>query len=107
MVEKNTRYILHQKIASGGMAEIYLGKQIGEDGFARLCCIKRILPEYAKDKNFVNMFRDEAHVSKRLQHRCSAGTPGFPCIARKIILILGRLTPTPAKVTLFIFLFNE
>ena len=63
-----SRYILAKKIARGGMAEIFLGKQVGEDGFQRLVAIKRILPHYSTDQEFMQMFRDEAHICKRLQH---------------------------------------
>ena len=64
---KNT-YVLGKRIARGGMAEIYLGKAIGEAAFQRICAIKRILPHYSQDKEFIEMFRDEAHICKRLQH---------------------------------------
>lgn len=63
-----TAYVLGKRIARGGMAEIFLGKAVGEDEFQRICAIKRILPHYAQDKEFVEMFRDEAHICKRLQH---------------------------------------
>jgi serine/threonine protein kinase len=64
---KNT-YVLGKRIARGGMAEIYLGKAVGEAAFQRICAIKRILPHYSQDREFVEMFRDEAHICKRLQH---------------------------------------
>ena len=63
-----TVYQLSKRIARGGMAEIYLGKAVGEDAFQRICAIKRILPHYSGDKEFIQMFRDEAHICKRLQH---------------------------------------
>ena len=62
------RYILGSKIASGGMAEIHLGKQISKDGFERICAVKRILPHLASNRDFIEMFRDEAHICKKLQH---------------------------------------
>ncbi len=61
-------YMLGGLIARGGMAEIFLGKAVGGDRFERLCAIKRILPHYNEDKEFVRMFRDEAHICMRLQH---------------------------------------
>lgn len=64
----STSYVLAQRIAQGGMAEIYLGKAVGEDAFQRIVAIKRILPHYSTDKEFVQMFRNEAHICKRLQH---------------------------------------
>lgn len=63
-----TNYILSKTLARGGMAEIYLGKVVGSDGFQKICAIKRILPHYAQDPEFVNMFRTEAHVCKGLHH---------------------------------------
>jgi serine/threonine protein kinase len=61
-------YVLGKRIARGGMAEIYLGKAIGEAAFQKIVAIKRILPHYASDKEFIEMFRDEAHICKRLTH---------------------------------------
>lgn len=61
-------YVLGKRIARGGMAEIYLGKAIGEAAFQKIVAIKRILPHYAADKEFIEMFRDEAHICKRLTH---------------------------------------
>ena len=62
------RYVLGDKIGTGGMAEIFLGKQISTDGFQRLCAVKRILPHLLQNTSFINMFRDEAHICKKLQH---------------------------------------
>jgi len=64
----NSRYILAKPIARGGMAEIFLAKSVGDDNFQRIVVAKRILNHYAKEKEFVEMFRDEAHVGKKLQH---------------------------------------
>lgn len=64
----NQSYVLGKRIARGGMAEIYLGKAIGEAAFERICAIKRVLPHYSQEHDFVEMFRDEAHICKRLQH---------------------------------------
>jgi len=61
-------YVLGKRIARGGMAEIYLGKAVGEAAFQKIVAIKRILPHYAQDREFIEMFRDEAHICKRLQH---------------------------------------
>jgi serine/threonine protein kinase len=64
---KNT-YVLGRRIARGGMAEIYLGIAVGEAAFQKIVAVKRILPHYAQDREFIEMFRDEAHICKRLQH---------------------------------------
>lgn len=83
-----SRYVLHKKVARGGMAEIYLGKQVGDDGFQRVCCIKRILPHYAQDKEFIEMFRDEAHICKRLQHANIIRVEGFEEVEGSYAIIM-------------------
>ena len=69
MAQSQPKYILTERIAQGGMAEIHLGKSVGIDGFARVCAFKRILPHYAQDNEFVEMFRNEANVAKQLQNK--------------------------------------
>lgn len=85
---EGARYILAKKIARGGMAEIFLGKQVGEDGFQRLCAIKRILPHYAGDQEFIQMFRDEAHICKRLQHANIVRVEGFEEVEGSFAIIM-------------------
>lgn len=69
MATSQPKYILTERIAQGGMAEIHLGKSVGLDGFARVCAFKRILPHFAQDNEFVEMFRNEAQVAKQLQNK--------------------------------------
>jgi serine/threonine protein kinase len=61
-------YILLRKIAMGGMAEIFRAKTVGAEGFEKDLVIKRILPHYSEDEDFVKMFIDEAKVAAKLQH---------------------------------------
>lgn len=51
----------------GGMAEIFRAR-LATDGFEKRVCIKRILPHFLEDEEFVTMFRDEARTAARLQH---------------------------------------
>jgi serine/threonine-protein kinase len=62
------KYKLVKLIASGGMAEVYLARQAGAAGFEKLVCLKRILPHLARDKQFVDMFLNEARLAARLDH---------------------------------------
>src|SRR4051794_40118467 len=62
------KYKLVKLIASGGMAEVYLAKQAGAAGFEKMVCLKRILPHLARDKQFVEMFLNEARLAARLDH---------------------------------------
>lgn len=61
-------YELVQRIASGGMAEVYLSRRAGPHGFQKVVAVKRILPQLAQDPDFVAMFIDEARVCARLAH---------------------------------------
>ncbi len=62
------RYYLTQKIAMGGMAEIFRAKSVGAEGFEKVVVIKRILPHFCEDESFVTMFQDEARVAAHLNH---------------------------------------
>ena len=62
------KYRLLDKIATGGMAEIWLARQTGVRGFEKLVVLKKILPEFTKNKEFVNMFLNEARVAAMLTH---------------------------------------
>ena len=62
------RYVLHDAIARGGMATVYLGRLRGAAGFARLVAVKQLHPQYARDPGFVAMFTDEARLAARVRH---------------------------------------
>src|SRR3954465_12281671 len=61
-------YDLLQRIATGGMAEVYLARRAGPHGFQKMVAVKRILPQLARDSDFLAMFGDEARVWARLGH---------------------------------------
>ena len=61
-------YDLLRRIATGGMAEVYLARRAGPHGFQKTVAVKRILPQFARDPDFVAMFVDEARVCARLGH---------------------------------------
>ncbi len=62
------KYVLLRKLAVGGMAEVFLAKAVGAEGFQRTVVIKRILPSYTEDDAFVSMFIDEARIAAALHH---------------------------------------
>ncbi len=62
------RYDVLDRIAVGGMAEVFLAKAYGAHGFEKTLAIKRILPELAKDPEFAARFIAEAKVAVRLSH---------------------------------------
>lgn len=62
------KYFLVRKLAEGGMAEIFLAKQVGAEGFERNVVIKRMLQHLSSVPDFVTMFLDEARLAARLAH---------------------------------------
>jgi serine/threonine-protein kinase len=63
------QYELLERIAMGGMAEVYKGRVVGAEGFEKLVAIKRILPDLAEDERFVTMLLTEARIHSALSHR--------------------------------------
>ena len=62
------RYELVGEIASGGMATVYLARLTGVGGFQRFVAMKRLHPHLASEKEFVEMFLDEARIAARIHH---------------------------------------
>lgn len=63
-------YQLLAKLATGGMAEIYLARpSSSQSGSKDMMVLKRILPHLAEDDHFVTMFRDEADLAAKLVHK--------------------------------------
>jgi serine/threonine protein kinase len=61
-------YQLIAKLATGGMAEIFLARPT-ESADREVMVLKRILPHLAEDEHFVTMFRDEADLASKLVHK--------------------------------------
>lgn len=61
-------YLLVRRLAKGGMAEIFLARKEGPEGFARDLVVKRILPHLSEDPDLMAMFREEARIVARLGH---------------------------------------
>jgi len=63
-----SRYEFVQKIAVGGMAEVWSAWAVGADGAMTDVVVKRILPQFAADSSFQDMLLSEAEVTAHLQH---------------------------------------
>ena len=71
MIDVGSKFRDYEIIAQlrvGGMAALYAGRRSGAAGFNRLVAIKVIHPHLSRDKNFVQMFVDEALISARIDH---------------------------------------
>jgi serine/threonine-protein kinase len=62
------RYTLLERLAVGGMAEVFRAKISSSHGFEKILVVKRILPHLAADPSFVAMFIDEAKLTAQLTH---------------------------------------
>jgi serine/threonine-protein kinase len=64
----DSRYRITERIAAGGMAEVFRGVAESLQGFRKNVAIKRVLPALSKNRKFIAMFLDEARLSLHLQH---------------------------------------
>lgn len=62
------KYFLHERLGVGGMAEVFRATYSPEGGFEKQVAIKRVLPAYADDEEFLAMFRREAALGSLLIH---------------------------------------
>ena len=62
------KFFLLQRLAVGGMAEIYRARVVGAAGFEKELVVKRILPNRAQDQGFISMLVNEAKLTVQLTH---------------------------------------
>jgi len=61
-------YEILRQLARGGMAELFLARTVGPEGFEKLVVLKKILPKFAESPKFVRLFLDEARLAAALDH---------------------------------------
>jgi serine/threonine-protein kinase len=62
------RYEVLTRLASGGMAAVYVARALGVAGFERLFAVKVLHPHLAHEQEFITMFLDEARLAARIRH---------------------------------------
>jgi tRNA A-37 threonylcarbamoyl transferase component Bud32 len=62
------RYELLRPLGKGGMAEVFLARYVGPEGFQKQLVIKRVLPELGTERRFLRLFFDEARTHVSLSH---------------------------------------
>jgi serine/threonine protein kinase len=62
------RFVLRERIAAGGMAEVFRAGQPGFGGFEKTVAVKRMFDRFSHDKRFVEMLVDEAKIVSQLAH---------------------------------------
>lgn len=68
MTQGHQQYRVLERLAAGGMAEVFLAERVGLEGFKKRVAIKRVLPHLSQKTRFIAMFLDEARVSAYLTH---------------------------------------
>lgn len=71
------KYALLDLIGTGGMAEVYRAKLLGNEGFEKLIVIKKLLLEHALNKELIQVFIGEARLAALLQHENIAAVYDF------------------------------
>ncbi len=67
-MSETQRYHVIERIAAGGMAEVFRGESAGIEGFRKKVAIKRVLPKLSENREFIQMFLDEARLCAYLSH---------------------------------------
>ncbi|MBW2734677.1 MAG: protein kinase, partial [Deltaproteobacteria bacterium] len=67
-MERLGKYELERRLATGGMAQIYLARQSGPGGFEKTVVIKRLFQNLAETEDLVQMFLQEARIAAHLNH---------------------------------------
>jgi len=115
------RYILIEKIASGGTAEVYKALQDSKNGFAKQVAIKRLFPAWKENEEIRELLFDEARVLANLQHQSIAQildydvADGIPFIAMEYVdgMDLSRLlerlivTERPLPISHFLYVAQQ
>jgi serine/threonine protein kinase len=63
-----SKYSIHSRIGSGGMAEVFRAESRGAEGFARPVALKRVLAGFSELPAFAAMFCEEARLASHLTH---------------------------------------
>jgi len=64
----NPKYAIERRLGGGGMAEVFVARVEGAEGFTRRVALKRILPRFSQDAEFARWFVSEAQLTSQFQH---------------------------------------
>jgi len=82
------KYLLLERLATGGMAEVYRAKASGAGGFEKHLAIKKILANHVEDETFQHMFQTEARIGSSLQHANIVQILDFVKIGETFLLVM-------------------
>jgi serine/threonine protein kinase/ABC-type glycerol-3-phosphate transport system substrate-binding protein len=82
------RFHLVERIGAGGMGEVFRAEMRGEDGFARVVVVKRMLPDLASDADAVSSFVNEAKLAARIVHPNVVQVYDFGKVGQRYFLVM-------------------
>jgi serine/threonine-protein kinase len=81
-------YHIERRLAAGGMAEVFVARREGLHGFQKRVALKRILPQFSSDPDFVWMFIEEARFAALLQHPNIVQVFDFGTMGDDLVLVM-------------------
>jgi serine/threonine-protein kinase len=81
-------YHIERRLAAGGMAEVFVARREGLHGFQKRVALKRILPQFSSDPDFVWMFIDEARLAALLEHPNIVQVFDFGTLGDDLVLVM-------------------
>jgi len=81
-------YQIERRLAAGGMAEVFVARREGLHGFSKRVALKRILPQFSSDPDFVWMFIDEARLAALLEHPNIVQVFDFGTMGDDLVLVM-------------------
>ncbi len=81
-------YHIERRLATGGMAEVFVARREGLHGFQKRVALKRILPQFSSDPDFVGMFVDEARLAAQLEHPNIVQVFDFGTLGEDLVLVM-------------------
>ena len=82
------KYVLLEKLATGGMAEVFLARGGGAENIGKFVAIKRILPQFADSPEFIDMFKEEAKIAVNLSHSNIVSIHEFGVQTKQFFLVM-------------------
>ncbi len=82
------RYVLHDEIASGGMATVHFGQLRGPAGFTKDVAIKHLHAHVAKEPGFATMLLDEARLTGRIEHPNVVATLDVIAVEEELFIVM-------------------
>ena len=81
-------YHIERRLATGGMAEVFVARREGLHGFQKRVALKRILPQFSSDSDFVWMFIEEARLAAQLEHPNIVQVFDFGTLGDDLVLVM-------------------